>query len=73
MQARPGYQRSQPLHELYRLKHDVAGAVVPRGLELQHYLPLAIDTQPLVADRRAGGVAAQLFQALEGTISGRPA
>ena len=54
VQARPGYQRRQPLHELHRHKHDVAGAVVPRGLELQHHLPLAVDTQPLVADRRAG-------------------
>jgi hypothetical protein len=40
----------------------VAGAIVPRRLELQDDVPGAIHTEPLVGNRRAGDVAAQLFE-----------
>ena len=64
MQSRSRHQRGQALHEFHRLHHVVAGAIAPRRLEFQHHLPGAVDTEPLVGDRRAGDIAAQLFEPL---------
>ena len=62
VQTRPRHQRGQTLHELHRCHHVVAGAIAPRRLELQHDLPGAVHTEPLIGNRRAGDIAAQLLQ-----------
>ena len=53
VQSRSRHQRGQALHEFHWLHHMVAGAIAPRRLEFQHHLPGAVDTKPLVGDRRA--------------------
>ena len=40
------------------------GAVAPGGLELEHHLSGGVRLHALVGQRRAGDVAAQLFQRL---------
>ena len=42
----------------------VTGAVAPRRLELQHRLPGAVHTQPLIGNCRTSDIAAQLLQPL---------
>jgi len=34
----------------------VTGAIAPRRLELQHHLPGAVDTEPLVGDESSSGL-----------------
>jgi hypothetical protein len=38
LQPRSGYQRSKPLHELWRRDHPARGAVAPGPLQLDHNL-----------------------------------
>jgi hypothetical protein len=52
------------LHELQRRHHQVRGAVTLRGLELEFDLSGGNALHPLVRQRRAGNVVAQLFQPL---------
>ena len=44
------------LHEFHRHHHVVAGAIAPSCFQLQHHLPSAVHTEPLVGDRRAGDI-----------------
>ena len=62
VQARARHQRCQPLHELHWRHHDVGGAVAAGCFEFEHHLPRSIYTEPLVGNRRARDVAAQLFK-----------
>ena len=43
-------------------QHQVRGAVAPRGLELEYHLPRSVSLHPFVRERRAGDIAAHLFQ-----------
>ena len=42
VQARPGHQCGQSVHELQRRHHMVRGAVAPGCLQLEHHLPAAL-------------------------------
>jgi hypothetical protein len=53
-----------PLHELQRRNDQVRDAVTPGGLELQRHLSGGVGLYALVGQRRAGDVAAQLFQSV---------
>ena len=64
MQARARHQCCQPLHEFQRRHHEVARAVAIGGLQLEHRLPRAVHTEPLVGDGRARDVAAQVLKRL---------
>ena len=64
MQARARHQCCQPLHEFQRRHHEVARAVAIRRLQLEHHLPGAVHTEPLVGDGQARDVAAQVLKRL---------
>ena len=64
MQARTGNERGEALQELQRRHHDMGGAVLIGALQLQHHLPVAVAFEPFVGNRRAGDVAAQVFERL---------
>jgi len=70
VQPGPGHQRGQSLHERQRRHHDVDGAVAPGRLQLKHDLPSGVAWHPLVCQRRAGDVAAQLLEAF-GLVGGQ--
>jgi len=53
MQARTRHEGREPVHEFQRRHHEVARAVAIRRLQLEHHLPRAVHTQPLVGDGRA--------------------
>ena len=80
MQPRAWHQGGQTLHELQGRHHQVGGAVAPGRLELEYDLPSGVGLHARVGQRRAGDVAAQLFQRLalvsaaaHGTSRPRPA
>jgi hypothetical protein len=69
MQARPRYQRRQPLHEFQRAHDQVpceapvhrpgaaCRSIAPRRLELELHLPGGVELHPFVRQRGAGDVA----------------
>ncbi len=61
MRARWRDQRRQLGDEIHRIPFHMRGAIAPRGLELVTHPALERYRQPLLADRRARDVAAQLF------------
>ena len=66
--AEPGHQQSSgllvPGEEPGHRPGAACRAVAPRCLELELYLPGAVELYPLVGQSRPGDVAAQLLQAL---------
>jgi hypothetical protein len=71
MEMRARHQGSQALHELQWLHDDMGGAVFVRTLQLQHDLAGAVTLEPIIGDRRAGDIAAELLEF--GTLIGAPA
>ena len=66
-----GAPGGQALHEFQRRHDDMGGAVFERALQLQHHLAGAVTLEPVVGDRRAGDIAAQVLQFL--ALIGAPA
>jgi len=64
MQARARHESGEPLHEFQRRHHEVVRSITIRRLQLEHHLPRAVHTQPLVGDGRARDVAAQVLTQL---------
>ena len=54
--------RDHMLYGFHRCHHVVAGAIALGCFPLQHHLPGPVHTGLFVEDRRAGEVAARLFQ-----------
>ena len=59
---RPRRQRRQLLEELHGLEEQVRRAVAPRPLQLHPHAAVAQQSQPVVGQRRAEEVAAQMLQ-----------
>ena len=58
----PRHQSGQAGNKVLRFEQDVSGPVTKGTFELEDHQPIAIDTQTLLGDGRAGHVTAHTFE-----------
>jgi hypothetical protein len=62
--ARPRRERGQPRKQVQRLENEVARAVLPWALQLEHDAAVLAEPEPILRDRRPQQVSAELLAPL---------
>src|SRR4029453_18525365 len=60
--ARPRRERGQPRKQVQRLEDEVARAVLPWALQLEHDAAVLSEPEPILCDRRPQQVSAELLR-----------